>query len=333
MSHATNVGPWTWDPNGPQPQPLAFNSPANLETWSADVRVMIIVQEIASTLAVKPISGTPDAVSVALHDGTEIARLDRPGGQTFAKQLNYLEYYADQRIERTAEILSQLTDLITPFGAVLPLHPGRHRWTYELIQTALEAVSLVEMQCKHLLACRRPNEMSAQVHPMIQTPGHGALPSGHATEAFLVATILRNLANTAQHQPYLAEQQLLRQAARIAQNRTAAGVHFPVDSAAGATLGVSLGGYILEMAGSADHAHGWHCASDAFGGADFTYETAAGIFGPDPLDVEDPSVNATVTYATPIAYSLQTHPATLALYQLYELAKAEWTTAVTSGGG
>ncbi|GAB5446773.1 phosphatase PAP2 family protein [Gymnodinialimonas sp.] len=327
MGHATTAGPWTWDQNGPKPKPLAFNDPANLHTWSADVRVMIIVQEIAASLKVTPVSGTPDAVSVGLHDGTEIARLDRPSVETFAKQLNYLEYYADQRSERTAEILSELTDLITPFGAVLPLHPGRHRWTYELIQTSLEAISLIEMQCKHLLACRRPNEYSAQIQPMIQTPGHGALPSGHATEAFLVATILRDLSQCAQHRPHLAENQLLRHAARVAQNRTAAGVHFPVDSAAGATLGVSLAGYILEMAGSAGHANGWHCASDAFGGADFTYETVEGIFGSDPLNVDDPSTNASVTYATPITYSLQTHPATLALTQLYTLAKAEWTTA------
>lgn len=332
MSHATNTGPWTWDVDGAQPQPLPFNDPANLHTWSADVRVMVIVQEIAASLAVKPVSGTPDTVTVCLQDGSEIARIDRPGTQTFAKQLNYLEYYADQRVERTAEILSQLTDLVTPFGAVLPLHPGRHRWTYELIQTSLEAASLIEMQCKHLLACHRPNEFSAQVHPMIQTPGHGSLPSGHATESFLVATILRDLSHCAQHRPHLADQQLLRQAARIAQNRTAAGVHFPVDSAAGATLGVSLGGYILEMAGSAGHAHGWHCASDAYGGADFTYESVAGIFGPDPLSVDDPSTNASVQYAEPIAYSLQTHPATLALHQLYTLAKDEWTTNTAPTG-
>lgn len=328
MGHASSAGPWTWTQDAPRPDPLPFNDPANLHTWSADVRVMIIVQEIAATLAVRPFSGTPDAVSVTLHDGTQIARLDRPGNDTFAKQLNYLEYYADQRVERTPEILQQLTDLITPFGAVLPLHPGRHRWTYELIQTALEAVSLIEMQCKHLLACRRPNEFSAQVHPMIQTPGHGSLPSGHATEAFLAATILRDLSLCAQHRPHLAEQQLLRQAARIAQNRTAAGVHFPVDSAAGATLGVSLGGYILEMAGSAGQANGWHCEGDAYGGADFTYESVAGIFGSDPLSVADPSTNTSVTYATPLAYSLQSHPATLALTQLYTLAKAEWSTSV-----
>jgi hypothetical protein len=40
-------------------------------------------------------------------------------------------------------------------------------------------------------------------------------------------------------------EQLLRLASRIAVNRTVAGVHFPADSAAGATLGLTLGSYFV----------------------------------------------------------------------------------------
>jgi hypothetical protein len=39
--------------------------------------------------------------------------------------------------------------------------------------------------------------------------------------------------------------QLMRLAARIAINRTVAGVHFPIDSAAGAMLGMTLGHYFV----------------------------------------------------------------------------------------
>jgi hypothetical protein len=45
-------------------------------------------------------------------------------------------------------------------------------------------------------------------------------------------------------EPKLGEQ-LMRQAARIAVNRTVAGVHFPVDTAAGQVLGLSLARYFI----------------------------------------------------------------------------------------
>ena len=40
-------------------------------------------------------------------------------------------------------------------------------------------------------------------------------------------------------------------AARVGVNRTVAGVHYPVDTAAGATLGVALGQYMLSRCGAA----------------------------------------------------------------------------------
>jgi hypothetical protein len=44
---------------------------------------------------------------------------------------------------------------------------------------------------------------------------------------------------------------LMAQAARIAINRTVAGVHFPVDSVAGASLGLMIGDYITARATAA----------------------------------------------------------------------------------
>jgi hypothetical protein len=82
---------------------------------------------------------------------------------------------------------------------------------------------------------------------MIPTPGHGALPSGHATEAFAVARVLLALAG-GRFGGQL-DEMLMRQAARIAINRTIAGVHFPVDSAAGQMLGLSIADYLLRRAG------------------------------------------------------------------------------------
>jgi hypothetical protein len=51
--------------------------------------------------------------------------------------------------------------------------------------------------------------------------------------------------------------QLLRLAARIAINRTVAGVHFPVDSAAGAVLGLTLGQYFVNRCSGAAGYRAW----------------------------------------------------------------------------
>jgi hypothetical protein len=131
---------------------------------------------------------------------------------------------------------------------VLNLRPERRRWTIELLTAALRLANYAEMRFKHALACRRPIEYSPQIQPMILTPGHGSLPSGHATEAFIVALVLWELSRGAVGMSTAWLEQLMRQAARVAINRTIAGVHFPVDSAAGQLLGLTLGAYFVQRA-------------------------------------------------------------------------------------
>ena len=90
--------------------------------------------------------------------------------------------------------------------------------------------------------------------PMIPTPAHGSFPSAHAAEAFAVATVLSGLldalaSRSAERQPYPLTKRLVallyKQAERIAVNRTVAGVHYPIDTWAGAALGEAVGQIIL----------------------------------------------------------------------------------------
>ncbi len=110
---------------------------------------------------------------------------------------------------------------------------------------ALSFASHVEMRLKHAFACPRPVELSPQIQPMIPTPGHSSWPSGHATEAFVTATLLQALLQAAGRHGDRYEEQLQRQAARIAVNRTVAGLHFPVDSAVGRLLGTAIGEFLV----------------------------------------------------------------------------------------
>lgn len=67
---------------------------------------------------------------------------------------------------------------------------------------------------------------------------------------------------------------MMRLAARIAINRTVAGVHFPIDSISGGLLGLTLGDYFLARIASGDNhyapAHFDGTAAD-IGGCDFIW--------------------------------------------------------------
>ncbi len=155
---------------------------------------------------------------------------------------------------------------------------------------------------------------------MLVTPGHGSLPSGHSTEAHIVAYVLWKLLREARAQdlPWLEE--IMRQAAGVAINRTVAGFHFPVDSAAGQLLGLTLGEYLVHRCGGATHYSAWRFDGERYGKADdFTWSeqydtasdahTAAGF-----TDLVDASLATTSPAA---GYD--------ALGWLWKHALAEWT--------
>ena len=164
----------------------------------------------------------------------------------FKAQLNLVANYADLRPDRASEVIAQLATPTEFLRSIAYINPSRTPYTIELLSVAQGLANLVEMRFKYALACKRPIEFSPQIQPMILTPTHGSLPSGHATESFTLARTLLLLLRDAGVVPYddtIWSVMLMRQAARIAINRTVAGVHFPVDSVAGAILGLTLGVY------------------------------------------------------------------------------------------
>ena len=103
--------------------------------------------------------------------------------------------WAELRSERATEIMAQIDPQYAFWSSIIYMHPDRTRRTFELINMLLQFCVYVEMRFKHALACWRPVEYNAQVQPMITTPGHGAFPSGHATQAQAVAHMLKALLN------------------------------------------------------------------------------------------------------------------------------------------
>lgn len=143
-----------------------------------------------------------------------------------------------ERGDRLAEILVQVDDLWSFWTAITNLDPQTVARTAEVVEFARRFATSVVMRLKHDLACPRPADVSASVQPVIRTPGHGSLPSGHATVAFMVRRVLTALLDVKAGDPI--DQQLERLAHRVADNRVVAGLHYPMDSVAGRLLGETL---------------------------------------------------------------------------------------------
>ena len=155
-----------------------------------------------------------------------------------------------ERGDRMAEILIQADDLWPFWTSVTGFDPLTAPFTHELLQLALRFETSVVMRMKHELACARPAEVSNAIQPVIRTPGHASLPSGHATVAFMMARLLERILST----DATTSTQLKRLAHRVADNRTVAGLHYPMDTAAGRLLGTTLANCFLSACNGDEYA-------------------------------------------------------------------------------
>ena len=219
---------------------------------------------------------------------SDLVSLTPPDAAKIAEQMAEVRAAMDLRADRLPEIMAQSDGFSAFFAAQMPYGANRRPMTGHLIGAVQDTVVAVEQRMKHLCSVPRPVDLSFQIQPIIATPGHSAYPSGHATEAFAQATILAALRLSAAGVPdselitaILAKLSpaveaapvtdpvilLYRLAARIADNRTVAGVHYPVDSAHGGLLGlgVTLGLVGHCLGGGSEHpvpewvanANGW----------------------------------------------------------------------------
>jgi membrane-associated phospholipid phosphatase len=245
-----------WDGTVPTPTPDGADDLTRLMRLAAFPRASVLAHEGIALFTVRP---GPRPRHVVRTD-SDLVSLTPPEAAKIAEQMAEVRAAMDLRADRLPEIIAQTDGFLPFFAAQMPFGINRRPYTVHLIQALLDTVISVEQRMKHLCSVARPVDLSAQIQPVIETPGHSAYPSGHATEAFATATLLAALrltgtgiADTELVEATLAKLSpatesapvtdpvilLYRLAARIADNRTVAGVHYPVDSAHGALLGLS----------------------------------------------------------------------------------------------
>jgi membrane-associated phospholipid phosphatase len=267
LSRAAIVGPFvgaTLHVNEP-----AFDKPGNLALWSDGPRIEACFTELVEGLLFRTRSGPKEAtLEFANLQASNIQRkplvkLRAPTKPQFKKQLDLTAAYADLRADRAAEIVAQMGLPVAFWSSLVGLTAHRHKKTLQLLDLMFTLCVHVEMRFKHIFASLRPVALSPQIQPMIETPGHGSWPSGHAAEAFAFAVLLEALLDAASpaggtRNGTESREQLQRLAARISTNRVVAGVHFPVDSAAGRLLGTALAEFLVARAtGTKVHERGF----------------------------------------------------------------------------
>jgi membrane-associated phospholipid phosphatase len=211
-----------------------------------------------ATLRAQRLIDVPDLADLEAAEPAPGQRRDQ--GYTADEQIDRVMRAAVEREDRLPEILIQARGLWPFFQSITGVQLERVPAFFDLL-IALESWTLrALMQIKHHIAAPRPVERSSLVMPLIDTPGHGSLPSGHATQAAFNAELLSLLMyHDAEGRPLAAPQNrtdlLDRFARRAAFNREVAGVHFPVDSLAGYWLGRQLALAVAALAEPTNPAH------------------------------------------------------------------------------
>ena len=139
---------------------------------------------------------------------------------------------SDERADALAEILSQSNEFISYFLNMMTARPGAYPYTTKVLSIASLVGTFVAIYFKNLYSRPRPSQLCPALLPPIEIPGHASFPSGHSTQAHLMALCMNDVFNGLPQQNTMVDD-LWTLADCIARNREIAGLHYPSDSAAG----------------------------------------------------------------------------------------------------
>jgi membrane-associated phospholipid phosphatase len=220
------------------PKPSSLDDAGTLARWSAEVRRNTVLLDLLQDLKLE--ADGADAFLVKTRSGYLVAHLRRPAAGVLESQIDLIEAQVSERETRLPEVGAELDGGLPFMMAAAGLQPSRHRSVLELCDLAAGLASLVCQRFKQAMAVPRPFQLAPQLLTLVPTPEHAAYPAGHATESYAVAHVLAKLIGEDQ-----VTDTLMRTAHRVAYNRTVAGLHYPVDNAAGRWLGLSLAEYLV----------------------------------------------------------------------------------------
>ncbi len=145
------------------------------------------------------------------------------------KELKYLHSLIPERNDKTIISKIQYENSGMPVREAFAkegfLADGNHE-TEMLIDILDKDVSYFVLASKKEFARPRPSHLDPSLDTVIENPAHASYPSGHATQAHIVALVLADFdpANAQRYKKFAFD---------IAHRREIAGIHFPSDTKAG----------------------------------------------------------------------------------------------------
>jgi len=211
-----------WGPMGP----TAFR----LSEWTPDNLTMALLGELIP-LTVGGVTWSTALTTGGTDDWTTLSATEQ------AAEREELRNLIEFRPAALSEILAQRNGIIGYMRSVVYFTRSSHPITYLLAASALRAGQFLVMHYKLKFKRPRPTSVQPGLIPWFDVPGHASCPSGHATEAMLIALMLEQILPAGTIPTAGAEAGPLRTLARrIARNREVAGLHFPSDTRIGHTL-------------------------------------------------------------------------------------------------
>jgi len=234
-----------WPPADVQPQtqwinayPPAYGFPRRY--WDSKLYAITVLGEF---VLIKNSAGKP-----RWNQFAPALKALRPTTQAAIKaELDELVTLIEYRAGVMGEAMAQRTNPWAYFRGILMYNSASTPYTHDLVETASHIGQFQAMHYKRHFSRPRPSQYSPALLTPIDVPGHASYPSGHATEAFLIALCLEKVMPAAASTPagapppppplpFPGRSPLQQMAQRIARNREVLGLHFPSDSKAGMLL-------------------------------------------------------------------------------------------------
>lgn len=134
-----------------------------------------------------------------------------------------------------AQIREQAINPLPLFWTCAGLDEASHLDQARRIKEAVVDTESVVTALKRRFNRRRPSVVLPNIRTVVPVPPYASYPSGHATQAVVIATLMSELAPKA-------AKRLRELATQVGRNREIAGLHYPSDTVAGFQLGHELSG-------------------------------------------------------------------------------------------